>query len=174
MLLEAHQGIVLEVSNSPLILVAPCKRYSLRAPEGLIKQLSEAGIDFPERINQARFQPSSKVFCLGPDEWFLACDQEYMETLEGALKTGSDDQPYSLVDISHRNVGLSIAGPDTQSLLNQGCPLDLSLRTFPVGKVTRTVFERAEIILARTDEDAFHVEIWRSFAPYFISFFHIS
>jgi sarcosine oxidase subunit gamma len=33
---------------------------------------------------------------------------------------------------------------------------------------TRTVFAKADIVLWRTREDAFHVEVWRSFAGYVI------
>ena len=31
---------------------------------------------------------------------------------------------------------------------------------------TRTVFAKAPIVLWRTDEDTFHLEVWRSFARY--------
>jgi sarcosine oxidase subunit gamma len=31
---------------------------------------------------------------------------------------------------------------------------------------TRTVFAKADIVLWRTQENAFHVEVWRSFAGY--------
>jgi len=52
-----------------------------------------------------------------------------------------------------------------------GCPLDLSLAAFPIGKVTRTVFESAQIMIARVDEQSFYVETWRSFGPYLRDFF---
>lgn len=77
--------------------------------------------------------------------------------------------PFSLVDISHRNVAFHISGDGAAHLINVGCPLDLDLAAFPVGKCTRTIFERAEIVLMREADTAFHVEIWRSFAPYFLS-----
>jgi sarcosine oxidase, subunit gamma len=51
-------------------------------------------------------------------------------------------------------------------LLNAGCPLDLDLSAFPVGMCTRTVLAKAEIVLWRTSQDVFHVEVWRSFADY--------
>jgi hypothetical protein len=35
-----------------------------------------------------------------------------------------------------------------------------------VGMVARTIFEKAEIVLFRSGEQAFRVEVWRSFAPY--------
>ncbi len=50
--------------------------------------------------------------------------------------------------------------------MNGACPLDLSLDRFPVDMCTRTVFAKAEIVLWRTDEQQFRVEVWRSFAPY--------
>ena len=37
---------------------------------------------------------------------------------------------------------------------------------FPVGMATRTLFEKAEIVLWRIAPDSFHLEVWRSFAPY--------
>jgi sarcosine oxidase, subunit gamma len=44
--------------------------------------------------------------------------------------------------------------------------LDLDLSAFPVGMCTRTVLAKAEIVLWRTSQDVFHVEVWRSFADY--------
>ena len=35
-----------------------------------------------------------------------------------------------------------------------------------MNKVTRTLHEGVEIVLWRTDEDGFHVEVWRSFAEH--------
>jgi sarcosine oxidase subunit gamma len=35
---------------------------------------------------------------------------------------------------------------------------------------TRTVVAKAEIVLWRTSEEIFHVEVWRSFAPYVTDF----
>ena len=54
-------------------------------------------------------------------------------------------------------------------MLNAGVPLDLSLKAFPVGMATRTIFEKAEIVLWRTGEQEFRVEVWRSFAPYVLA-----
>jgi sarcosine oxidase subunit gamma len=31
---------------------------------------------------------------------------------------------------------------------------------------TRTLFEKSEMVLWRTAPDSFHIEVWRSFAPY--------
>jgi sarcosine oxidase subunit gamma len=70
------------------------------------------------------------------------------------------------VDIGHRQIALSIQGPLAADALAVACPLDLALPAFPVGACTRTVFGKAEIVLWRRDEQAFHLEVWRSFAAY--------
>jgi sarcosine oxidase subunit gamma len=74
--------------------------------------------------------------------------------------------PHALVDISHRQFALQVSGPHAATILSGGCPLDLDLSEFPAGMCTRTVFAKADIVLWRTREDAFHVEVWRSFAGY--------
>jgi sarcosine oxidase, subunit gamma len=57
-----------------------------------------------------------------------------------------------------------VEGPRSAEILNAGCPLDLD--RFAVGRATRTIFETVEIVLLRLSEDRFHVEVWRSFAPW--------
>ena len=44
--------------------------------------------------------------------------------------------------------------------------LDLDLAAYPVGMCSRTLFAKAEIVLWRTGENVFHIEVWRSFADY--------
>jgi sarcosine oxidase subunit gamma len=75
---------------------------------------------------------------------------------------------HSIVDVSHRQLGLELRGPHAAWLLNAGCPLDLELSAFPVGMCTRTVFLKTEITLWRTASEHFHIEIWRSFTDYFV------
>jgi sarcosine oxidase subunit gamma len=105
---------------------------------------------------------------LGPDEQLLlgpaGCD------IASALEPALRDLPHSLVEVSHRQTALQVSGPQATLLLNTGCPLDLDPSTFPVGMCTRTVLAKAEIILWRTDQNVFHVEVWRSFADYVSSF----
>ena len=70
------------------------------------------------------------------------------------------------VDVSHRQVALIVEGPQAVTMLNGACPLDLHPSAFPVGMCTRTVFAKAEIVLWRTGEQRFHLEVARSFARY--------
>jgi sarcosine oxidase subunit gamma len=74
--------------------------------------------------------------------------------------------PCALVDISHRQFALEVSGPHAAIILNGACPLDLDLGEFPIGMCTRTALAKADIVLWRTRSDAFHLEVWRSFAGY--------
>jgi sarcosine oxidase, subunit gamma len=74
--------------------------------------------------------------------------------------------PHALVDISHRQFALEVSGPHAATILSGACPLDLDLAEFPVGMCTRTVLAKADIVLWRTQENAFHLEVWRSFLGY--------
>jgi sarcosine oxidase subunit gamma len=105
---------------------------------------------------------------LGPDEQLLlgAEGADIATALEPALRA----LPHSLVDVSHRQTALQVSGPHATRLLSTGCPLDLDLASFPVGMCTRTVLAKAEIVLWRTSEHVFHIEVWRSFAAYVSEF----
>ena len=133
-------------------LAAPMARYSLRArqPQALETVL---GVKVPKKIGATE----GGIACLGPDEWLLRGD------IGTKLPTGSG-LAIALVDISDRAVCLVVEGPRCAEILNAGCPLDLE--NFAVGRATRTVFETVEIVLIRTAEDQFHVEVWRSFASW--------
>ncbi|MGO8830725.1 MAG: sarcosine oxidase subunit gamma, partial [Steroidobacteraceae bacterium] len=116
--------------------------------------------------------PPPATLWLGPDEYLLldsapdAARSETQAAVVGTLETALAGTPHALVDISHRQFALEITGPHASVILNGACPLDLDLGEFPVGMCTRTVLAKADIVLWRTREDAFHVEVWRSFAGY--------
>jgi sarcosine oxidase, subunit gamma len=125
------------------------------------------GVAFAEQSCRAMMRGARATLWLGPDEYLLLSGIESQAAeAAGALELALKDRPHALVDISHRQFALEVNGPHAASILNGGCPLDLDLSEFPVGMCTRTVFAKADIVLWRTREDAFHVEVWRSFAAY--------
>ena len=83
-----------------------------------------------------------------------------------ALELAVGDMPHALVNISHRQFALEVSGSHAATILSGACPLDLDAMEFPVGMCTRTVLAKADIVLWRTREDAFHLEAWRSFSGY--------
>jgi len=138
---------------------------------GWPEKIEAAGAAFGIALPQAACRFVSKggraAYWLGPDEWMLQAVGEDPAAIAGDLdKALSGTGDYSVVDASHRSDAFSVSGPDAGYLLNHGCPLDLSLEQFPVGMCTRTIFERAAIFLSRPEPTVFHVDVWRSFAPY--------
>ena len=126
------------------------------------------GVALPTIPMRAVVDVSRAALWLGPDEWLLLARQEDGATLGVALAAALAGKAASLVDVSHRQVGLIVAGSHAAELLNAGCPLDLDATAFPVGMCTRTILAKVEIILWRTAEDTFRIEVTRSFGPYVV------
>ena len=142
-------------------------RFSLRLPAGSIQPASEAlGIELAMPVNRAAVTGSGTAFRLGPDEWLLLLPEARAPQVAAGLEARLTDGRYSLADISHRQTGILLEGAAVPDILNSGCPLDFDLSAFPAGMATRTAFFKAEAVLWRQSETCFHLEVWRSFAPY--------
>jgi len=124
------------------------------------------GVDLPTTPMRANAIGARAALWLGPDEWLLLAVEGDGPPLAAVL----DGKPAALVDIGHRQVGLIVSGPRAEVLLNAGCPLDLDAAAFPVGMCTRTILAKAEIVLWRTADHDFRIEVARSFAPYVVAF----
>lgn len=141
----------------------PATRVSLRAGAEDVAALSKAlGVKLPVKPKGSAGTKGRMAFWLGPDEWLLIDDKG------GDLMAdcAASSVVHSATDVSHRNTAIIVSGPGAANAINAGCALNLSLATFPVGAVTRTVFGKIEIVLYRIDEETFRVECWRSFAEY--------
>ena len=144
-------------------------RLSLRVKSKDRTAIAKAiGLTLPAKIGATSMKSDSMVACLGPDEWIVIAKKvKYSKLYEKVFKLSSK-YVMSVTDVSHRNVALTLTGPAAAETVNVGCPLDMSLKAFPVGKCTRTVFENAPILLSRNSDDSFTMECWRSFAPYML------
>jgi sarcosine oxidase, subunit gamma len=133
-------------------LAPPMARYSLRARQA---QALETLLDVkvPQKIGATE----GGIACLGPDEWLMRAPR-------GTTIAPGDGMELAITDISERAICLIVEGPRAAKVLMSGCPLDLEM--FVAGRAARTIFETVEIILIRETEDRFHVEVWRSFAPW--------
>jgi sarcosine oxidase subunit gamma len=127
------------------------------------------GVGFSATACRALRSGERATLWLGPDEFLLldlaATDQD-APAAAAALEHALRDTPHALVDVSHRQFALEVSGPHAEIILRGACPLDLHISQFPVGMCTRTLLAKADITLWRTRDDAFHMEIWRSFAGY--------
>ena len=144
-------------------------RYVLRGgPQVMTAAGSALGLTISQVACRAATNGPQAALWLGPDEQLLIGPEA--ADLAATLAPSLRDLPHSLVDVSHRQIALEVSGPHAAFVLNAGCPLELDLGAFPVGMCTRTVLAKAEIVLWRTDEHIFHVEVWRSFASYVTGF----
>jgi sarcosine oxidase subunit gamma len=153
-----------------LTALRPATRFTLHGDAAVCARLSAAwGAVLSDIPCRAGSRGGRAALWLGPEEFLLlsfdTADAD-PPALAATLGAQLRDLPHALVDVSHRQVAVEVHGPHAASILNGACPLDLDLSAFPVGMCTRTVFAKADIVLWRTAEDAFHVEIWRSFADY--------
>ncbi len=141
----------------------PATRISLRAPEASRAALSAAlGLTLPEKPKASAVTGARQALWLGPDEW-LVIDEGEADLMAACAQVNA---LHSAVDVSHRNTAILVSGRQAEDVLAAGCPQDLSEQAFPVGACSRTVLGKAEIVLYRLAEDAFRVEVWRSFSDY--------
>ncbi len=145
-------------------------RWVLRGDEPVRIGAAEAlGLTLPALPCRAGVSGERAALWLGPDEWLLIAplaQSGLAQRIERALAALA----HSLVEVSHRQVGLVLEGAQAATLLASGCALDLDVAAFPVGMCTRTMLAKAEVLLWRTGADAFRLEVWRSFAPYVTQF----
>jgi sarcosine oxidase, subunit gamma len=148
----------------------PAARFILRGAEAVRIACGMAfGVEPPSRFGPAGEREGRAALWLGPDEWLLIADGADAADIGAMLESVLEGTAHSLVDVSHRQIGLIAGGPAAARVLNAGCPLDLDLKAFPVGFATRTLFDKVEIVLWRRAETNFHIEIWRSFAPFLVA-----
>ncbi|MGE0752920.1 MAG: sarcosine oxidase subunit gamma [Variibacter sp.] len=161
-------------TNAPGVTIAdvgPCKRLILRgAGAAALAAGLLLNLDMPrEAYGVARDEGGRFVLWLGPDEWLILAPEEQATELARALETRLEDLAHGLIDISQRDAGIFVRGPDAADVINAGCPLDLHLGAFPAGSCTRTLLGKAGIVLWRIAADAFRIETTRSFAPYVVA-----
>jgi sarcosine oxidase subunit gamma len=145
----------------------PAARFILRGGEAVRVACGMVfGAEPPSELGPAGEGGGRAALWLGPDEWLLIADGADAAAIGDVLESVLEGTAHGLVDVSHRQIGLIASGPAAARALNAGCPLDLDPHAFPVGMATRTVFDKVEIVLWRRAPATFHVEVWRSFAPY--------
>ena len=148
-------------------LAPPAARFILRGGDAVMAAAGAAFGPVPSAVAcRAVSAGARSALWLGPDEQLLLAPETQAVALAVGLAGALAHLPHSLVEVSHRQVGILLGGPDAARLLNGACPLDLSRREFPPGMCTRTVFGKAEVTLWRIATESFRLEIGRSFAGY--------
>jgi sarcosine oxidase, subunit gamma len=165
-------GVALPVGKHFAIRRAPpAARFVLRGSQDAAERVGGVFGAAPSATpRRASVVGARAALWLGPDEWLLVAESEAPEPLGAALEAAFSELPHSLVDVSQRQIGFVLEGPAAARALSAGCPLDLDLRSFAVGDVTRTMLAKAEVVLWRRGPMSFHLEVWRSFAEYAVAF----
>ena len=155
------------VPAAALEVLPDATKLSFRGRPSAVQAAGEAfGIQLPQTACRFGVKGNRSAYWLGPDEWLLHATGEHASEPFATLERALAGHSYSLVDVSHRSDAFVLSGPSSEYILNHGCPLDLSHRSFPVGMCTRTILGKATILLSRPQTDTFHIDVWRSFAPY--------
>ena len=160
--------IMTRIAGSDLVLeqAPPLARFILRGVEAGTLASEAVGAALPQKPGSASGASGRHALWLGPDEWLLLATEADGPIFRSALQKTLANVAHALVDVSHRQTAILMVGESAARVLNAAVPLDLHLEQFPTGKAVRTIFEKAEIILWRTSPASFHLEVWRSFAPY--------
>lgn len=161
----------IEADGVRLETLAGFTRLNFRGGAAAAQAMGTAfGLALPQDACRAAIGPDRAALWLGPDEWLLLALPDLGDSLAEAAGAALGTLPHSLVEITNRQVALSLSGRQATTVLAGGNPLDFDLSAFPVGMCTRTIMGKAEIVLWRTEPDRFHIEVWRSFAPYLRGF----
>jgi sarcosine oxidase subunit gamma len=165
------EGLALPAGDKFALAEAPvAARFVFRGGEAARLACSATfWADLPAELGAAGEGKRRAALWLGPDEWLLIAEDTDAASLGAELEAALGSAPHSLVDVSHRQIGVFVSGPVAARALSAGCPLDLHPAAFPVGMATRTIFDKAEIVLWRRGATDFHVEAWRSFASYVVA-----
>ena len=148
-----------------IAVLPPVARLNLRiAPTNLAVASAAFELPLPTRIGQGVAGNGRAAWCLGPDEWLLHAPEAEQAAIVASFSKGRAKTPHSLTVISDREFTIAITGPRAQEFLTVACPLDLS-RIAP-GTAKRTLFDSAQVVLIRDADDAFRIEVWRSFFPH--------
>ncbi|WP_417605989.1 sarcosine oxidase subunit gamma [Primorskyibacter flagellatus] len=146
-------------------VLPPVARFNLRiAPADLAVASRIFGLTLPAKIGEGARNGDRAAYCIGPDEWLLHAVEADQSAIMSGFDTARAETPHSITVLSDREIIIGITGPAAIDLLSTCCPLDLS--RMAVGHAKRTVFDYAQVVLIRDGDDAFRLEVWRSFFPH--------
>jgi sarcosine oxidase subunit gamma len=144
---------------------ADCSRFMLRIrPDDLAVASSIWGTRLPGTIGGVTISSGRMAACIGPDEWFLLAPLSEQDAIEPAFASVYSTTLNSLVDISHREVGIEVSGRDAVLALQSVIAFDVGAMPAPGG--CRTLMDKVQIILLREAEDRFRIEVWNSFSDH--------
>ena len=105
---------------------------------------------------------------VGPDEWLLITPAGQEHVLAERLRQALSGQHHAITDVSSGLFLVDLHGPQARATLAQGCPMDLHVRAFPIGRAVGTHFYKVGLTLWLSAEpDRFQMLVRRSFIDHF-------
>ncbi len=155
---KAAHGVIIAQADD-------CARFVLRIdPDKLMLAEKAFGLAIPSQIGGMEISEGHRTICLGPDEWLLHATPEQVKDLTQSFSELYSDYPHSFVEISDREIGISITGAEAGLVINANCPRDLD--PIPNGSATRTIFDSTPVTLIKFSGTEYRIEVWRSFAEH--------
>lgn len=161
--------VVVSIDGVTVRRMASSGRLTLRGRDGVREAAYRAlGLSDTNVACRAAVGGTSGVSALwlGPDEWLLLVPPSALQSIRQRLAEALGGSPHGLVDTSDRQIAFEISGGRAAEVIGIGCPLDLDLPHFPAGSCTRTLLGKSEIVLWRKSDEAFQLEVARSFSSY--------
>lgn len=159
-------GLVLPDVAGVTLLPSPIRhRLAFQVDSATVEAgAMEAGFPALPACLRATIVDRTSLLRLGPDEWLLLGEAEFSALMREMAGSGA-------IELSHGYAGIVWNGPRTMLALAAGCPLDMHLRAFPRGMVTRTLYGKCDIVLWRQEEQRFYMEVPRSYLAAILGFF---
>jgi sarcosine oxidase subunit gamma len=117
-----------------------------------------------ERLRSVGALAGLAVRHAGPGAWLVADVALSSEAVRHVASALAPDA--TVVDQSHAQIRIRVAGEGAARLLATGTAVDLSPRAFPVGDGAETLFGHVGVHLARLGPHAFELLVPRSFAEH--------
>lgn len=141
------------------------------------------GVDLPRDAQGSRHHHESALpeitesavqaaLWLAPGQWLLElpCSLvlQLLNRIDEALREMPPSAPTAVLDFSDALCHLEVSGPQMTAALARSCSLDLSLSSFPVDRVARTVIAEVGTVLWRLEAQRCRCLIERGLAQHFL------
>ncbi|MEJ8573224.1 sarcosine oxidase subunit gamma [Microbaculum marinum] len=105
--------------------------------------------------------PGHMLLSAGPARYFAVAQEEGLAgRIAGVVAPGEA----AVVDLTHGRVGLRIAGPNAERLLQKGLAFDLASKSFPPGSATTGAIHHMAVTVVMIAEETFDIFAMSSLA----------
>lgn len=126
------------------------------------------GVSLPLAPNTTCEAGGSTICWLGPDEWLVLTPGLHEKRIVDELRSALGSLYSAVTEVSGGQTMVVLRGACVRELLSKDCPLDLHLRTFPLGTCAQSRVAKAPVLLRPIEDgNTFEIVVQRSFADYF-------